>query len=89
MASAPFSVVVKPAPPHNHHVTFVMDLTKSQNMESNPELLTDFVRMLAQNLKSKPESISIRDIHMQVGKTHVSWSNNSLPYKVHPRSCLH
>ena len=89
MASAPFSVSVKEAPSPNHVVTFQMDLARSLNMETNPELLADFVNKLAQVMKSKPEAIGVRDVSKDGNRTILSWSNNSLPYKVRNFSKLY
>ncbi|KJH42839.1 hypothetical protein DICVIV_11170 [Dictyocaulus viviparus] len=83
MASAPFKVSVDPSFLFNHLVTLELDTSISRFLK--PMSLTAFVHQLAYAFRSKPDTITIRNITGNATKTIVTWTNNTVPHKI----CAH
>ncbi|CAB3399953.1 unnamed protein product [Caenorhabditis bovis] len=79
MASAPFSVIVKPSIPANHKIQFDMDMPSAQILATRPQTRNMFMRAMARALKAPVTSFTLHEITTKKNKTVVTWSNNTLP----------
>ncbi|CAD6185342.1 unnamed protein product [Caenorhabditis auriculariae] len=89
MVSAPFSVIVKPSAPTNHVILLELDSPSIGHLTIRPYILGDFVRNLARALHADSASFTVRDVTVAPSnKTLISWSNNTIAYKICDENAL-